>query len=77
MLSVAVFAVLFSALASSTTGETDCAGHVSSVLSRNSPEFVLLPAPDPDAEFNTFATTRVRVHVDWSHIHNMLKARNL
>ena len=54
-------------------GTLDCAKLVSEVMSRNSPELLLLPTPNPESEFNTFITTEIRVRVDWSRIQESLK----
>ena len=51
----------------------DCAKLVSEVMSRNSPELLLLPPSNPDSEFNTFIATEIRVRVDWSLIRESLK----
>lgn len=69
----ALVTTLSATLAGGTSATSDCGKKVSEVLSRNTPEFMLLPPFDPESEFNTFVTSDVRTHVDWSHIHHMLK----
>ena len=56
-------------------GPVDCAKLVSEVMSRNSPELLILPPSNPDSEFNTFIATEIRVRVDWSRIRESLKGR--
>ena len=75
LLTLSLLCLLSAISPAASTIPDDCAKLVSEVMSRNSPELLILPPSNPDSEFNTFIATEIRVRVDWSRIRESLKGR--